>query len=150
MINKRPLSSNSQNLMILNNNNELLTIRKINSKDEILLAHSNNEYHFPGGHVEDSEELLDALKREIKEETGVTLNIENINSFAKKTGYYKDWPEKGKNRKIQIYYFLINKDIVPNLKNVNYTESEKQGHFIIKNIKLNELKRYWSRNVRTT
>ena len=34
MINKRPLSSNSQNVMILNNNNESLTIRKINSKDE--------------------------------------------------------------------------------------------------------------------
>ncbi|MBR2833972.1 MAG: NUDIX hydrolase, partial [Bacilli bacterium] len=54
----------------------------INSKKEILLAHSNNEYHFPGGHVEKNESLKDAVKREIEEETGVKLNITNKKYFA--------------------------------------------------------------------
>ena len=31
----------------------------INSNEEILLGYSNHEYQFPGGHVEEDEELLD-------------------------------------------------------------------------------------------
>ena len=120
----------------------------INSKKEILLAHSNNEYHFPGGHVENNESLQAALKREIEEETGVILNVKNINYFAKKTGYYKDWPEKDKNRKIEIYYYLINKDLIPNLNNIKYTETEKQGHFKLQYIKLNELEKVLKDNIK--
>lgn len=30
----------------------------INSNDEILLGYSHNNYQFPGGHVEDGEELI--------------------------------------------------------------------------------------------
>lgn len=119
----------------------------INSKKEILLAHSNNEYHFPGGHVEKNELLQDALKREIEEETGVKLNITNKKYFAKKIGYYKDWPEKGKNRKIEIYYYLINKNLVPNLNNIKYTESEKKGHFKLKYIKLKEIEKVLKDNI---
>ena len=37
----------------------------INSKNEILLAHSYGEYQFPGGHVEANEELPFALHREL-------------------------------------------------------------------------------------
>ena len=107
----------------------------------------NNEYHFPGGHVEENETLTDTLKREIKEEIGVIIDTKSYKNFAKKTGYYKDWPEKGKNRKIEIYYFIINKDIVPNLRNTNYTESEKQGQFTIKKIKLNEIKKVLKDNI---
>ena len=149
---------NNNTVEIVSNNNNLReedmteTVKRvkaliINSKNEILLAHSNNEYHFPGGHVEDNETLIDTLKREIKEEIGVIIDAKSYKYFAKKTGYYKDWPEKGKNRKIEIYYYLINEDIVPNLKNTNYTESEKQGHFTIKNIKLNEIKKVLKDNI---
>lgn len=35
------------------------------------------------------------------EETGIELNIINIESFAYATGYYKDWPVEGKNRKVE-------------------------------------------------
>ena len=50
----------------------------INSNNELLLAYSNNCYQFPGGHVEDGESLLNAVYREIKEETGIVLNDNNI------------------------------------------------------------------------
>ncbi len=38
----------------------------INSKNEIMLGYSYNEYQFPGGHVEDNESLVQTLNREIK------------------------------------------------------------------------------------
>lgn len=45
----------------------------VNDDNEIMLGFSHNTYQFPGGHLEDGETLLDCLKREIKEETGIKL-----------------------------------------------------------------------------
>ena len=77
----------------------------INSKEEILLGYSHNNYQFPGGHVEDGESLPQTVKREMLEETGIDLEVKNIEPFAVALGYYKDWPAEGKNRKIEIYLF---------------------------------------------
>lgn len=113
----------------------------INSENKILLAYSHNNYHFPGGHVEEGEELLAAVNREIQEETGMTLNIEDIEPFAEAIGYYKDWPEKGKNRKIEIYYYEVKTDEEPNLNNTNYTKNEKDGNFELRYISLEEVEK---------
>lgn len=43
----------------------------INSKGELLLGHSYNTYQFPGGHLEENEDLNVGLERELKEELGV-------------------------------------------------------------------------------
>ena len=51
----------------------------INDNNQIMLGHSHNTYQFPGGHLKDGETLLDCLKREIKEETGIELEDEEIN-----------------------------------------------------------------------
>lgn len=66
----------------------------INSKNEVLLAYSHNNYQFPGGHVEDGKELIDTVNREIKKETGMELNLtdNDVKPFAINKGYYKDWP----------------------------------------------------------
>ena len=45
----------------------------LNSSGKILLAHNNNTYQFPGGHLEDNEEKDTCLIREIKEETGIYI-----------------------------------------------------------------------------
>ena len=50
----------------------------------------------------------------------------------------KDWPEIGKNRKSEIYYYLIETNKKPDMSRVNYTEHEKQGNFKIESIPLNE------------
>ena len=101
----------------------------INSNNEILLAYSHHNYQFPGGHVEDDESLLQTVKREILEETGIDLATIDIEPFACTMGYYKDWPEKGKNRKTEIYYYEIKTDEKPNLDNTSYSEHEKDGNF---------------------
>lgn len=113
----------------------------INSNNEILLAYSHNEYQFPGGHVEERETLINALNREIEEEIGLILNISDLKPFACSIGYWKDHPEKGKNRKTEVYFFKIPCDLKPNQNNINYTENEKEGNFSLKYIPLKNVEK---------
>ena len=55
----------------------------INSDNKILIAHNNNTYQFPGGHLEENENMDECIKREIKEETGIDVNI-NEEPFLRK------------------------------------------------------------------
>ncbi len=120
----------------------------INSNNEILMGYSHNEYQFPGGHVEENEDLIEAINRELKEETGIVLNIKNVEPFACSLGYYKDWPEIGKNRKIEIYYYEIKTDEKPNLDNTEYTESELDGNFELRYIPLDIVEEEFVENAR--
>lgn len=119
----------------------------INSNNEILLGYSHNDYQFPGGHAEDNEELIETVNREIKEETGIELNLNYIEPFARKSGYYKDWPEEGKNRKIEIYYYEVKTDEKPNLNNTSYTEHEKEGNFELRYIPLSKVEEELEKNI---
>ena len=118
----------------------------INSNNEILLGYSNNEYQCPGGHVEDGETLIDTVNREVQEETGIVLNIDNIEPFACALGYYKDWPSEGNNRKIEIYYYEIKTDEKPNLNNTKYTKSEKAGKFELRYIPIEDVENEFIKN----
>lgn len=120
----------------------------INSKNEILLGYSDHIYQFPGGHVENDESLIGALKREVLEETGIILNIDNIEPFVCHIGYYKDWPEIGKNRKTEIYYYEIKTDKLPNFRKVKYTENEQKGNFELRYIKLDEFEKELNENAK--
>ena len=108
----------------------------VNSNNDVLLGYSHNNYQFPGGHVEENETLVQAVNREVLEETGIELNITNIEPFACAIGYYKDWPAEGKNRKIEIYYYEVKTDEKPNLENTAYTENEKDGNSALRYIPL--------------
>jgi 8-oxo-dGTP diphosphatase len=47
-----------------------------NVQDQILLVHSpRGDWEFPGGQVEEGETLMQALQREILEETGVSVSV---------------------------------------------------------------------------
>ena len=118
----------------------------VNSNNNILLGYSHNNYQFPGGHVEDEEKLLQTVNREMLEETGIELNVTNIEPFAVALGYYKDWPEEGKNRKIEIYYYEIKTDEKPNLNKTSYTENEKDGKFELRYIPLNKVEEELKKN----
>lgn len=108
--------------------------------NNIILGNENDIFQFPGGHLEANETLVDCLKREILEETGIEILDEEIKRlFMKVTFKNKDWPDKGKNRKAEIYYYLIETNKMPNLKKVNYTENEKNGNFRIELIPLDKV-----------
>ena len=118
----------------------------VNSNNEVLLGYSHNDYQFPGGHVEDGETLVQTVNREVLEETGIKLELTDIEPFACALGYYKDWPAEGKNRKIEIYYYEVKTDKKPNLELTEYTESEKEGNFELKYIPLIEVEEILAKN----
>lgn len=105
----------------------------------IILGNENNIYQFPGGHLEENETFEECLKREVSEETGIELDDREIKRpFMKVVYMNKDWPEVGKNRKAEIYYYLIETVKKPDMNKVNYTEHEKQGNFKLEFIPLEE------------
>lgn len=118
----------------------------INSNDDVLLGYSHNNYQFPGGHVEENETLVQAVNREVLEETGMELNATDIERFACAVGYYKDWPSEGKNRKIEIYYYEVKTDEQSNLENTKYTENEKDGNFELRYIPLGKVENILKEN----
>lgn len=97
---------------------------------KLLIGNEDGCFMFIGGHKEDNEKLIDTLKREVKEETGIELDNEVINDpFLKIIYLNKDYPNKGENRESDIYYYVVETNKLPNLENVNYTESEINKHF---------------------
>ena len=133
---------NVNNISNLEVNNIITRVKAIiiTSDNKILLGHSFCEYQFPGGHVENNEDLRLALKRELLEETGLLYDIENLDIFASLTKYFKDYPESGVNTKMLIYYYIIKDDRIPVLSNTNYTDEEVDGNFSLRYIPLDIVK----------
>ena len=50
----------------------------------------------------------------------------------------KDWPEVGKNRKSEIYYYVVKTNKKPDINKASYTESEKKYDFKIETIPLDK------------
>ena len=60
-------------IIILNDDNEVLMTQRISS-------HGKGEWSFPGGHIDFGETIVEAARREVKEETD--LDIEKIRVFC--------------------------------------------------------------------
>ena len=118
----------------------------LNSKKEILLASAYTTIQFPGGHLENHETLNDALKREIMEETGIVLNKEYEPFFCLKY-MVKDYPKKGNNRLLEIYYFYIFSYERYNLANTHFDEQESIGGFELEYVPFKGLKKYLKQNI---
>lgn len=119
----------------------------INSKAQLLLGYCDGIYQFPGGHVEEGEELNSTVKREIKEETGIELNVNNILPFYCIKHYKKNYNETGMNRLSQLYYFLIKTDKQIDMNNIRYTEHEKSGGYRLEYISLDQIEETLKNNI---
>lgn len=113
----------------------------INDKDEITLGYSNGTYQFPGGHLEENEELSDCLLREIKEETGIEIKDAKMRPFEKITHYTKNYHNSGLNRKNEIYYYIVRTNTKFDLSNTSLDEEEKNNGFTIKTIPLKDFEK---------
>ena len=121
----------------------------INSNDEILIGYGNNNYQFPGGHLEEGESFDECLVREIKEETGIDIPILKRVPFISIIYYNKDYPEVGINSKYIANYYSIKTDLRPNMSNINLTENEKEGGFQLRYINKNNALKQLNESLKT-
>lgn len=111
----------------------------VNEYDELLLGYSNKTYQFPGGHLEPNETLIDCLKRELKEETGIDIKDDDAYLMEKITYYNKNYRNSNKNRKNEIYFYIVNTKTVYDINKTNLTKEEKEGNYTLKLIPLDKV-----------
>lgn len=110
----------------------------INKNNEILIANCAGSYMLPGGHFEEGETLTSCVIREVQEETGIVLNLNEIpNPFYEVNHFTKNHRNSGKNNFSQILYYVIKTNKEPDLSNINLTEHEKENNFYIAKIPYN-------------
>ena len=118
----------------------------INSKNELLVGYSHNTYQFIGGHLEEGEDLIEGLIREVEEEAGIKVEKEEIKPFFLRKKYYKNYPEENANSCYEYHYYVINTDRLPDLTKVNYTEAEKVGKFELRYIPIEKIEEEFEEN----
>ncbi len=101
-----------------------------NSNGKILLVFNNNTYQFPGGHLDDNEEIDDCIKREILEEVGIDLKITEDPFLCIET-YDDNYFGTGKKVLNTIYYYRFFTDLEPDITKTHYDELELNTEFKI-------------------
>ncbi len=138
---------NDANLQEKDISDKIIRVKAImfNSKNEVLLGEAFGTLQFPGGHLENKEKLNEGLKREIKEETGIVLDGVYEPFFGIKY-YLKDYPEKGRNCSLEIYYFYILTDVLYDLENIDLDSNERKGGFKLQYVALGDVKKMLKKN----
>lgn len=116
----------------------------LNKNDEYILISAFDGYQLPGGHVETGEDISTAVKREVEEETGITLNNDEIPvPFFRIERYSKTEDNLNKCSTIIYYYIKTNKSF--NLANRHLTDHEKENNYTISCIHKNNLEQELNR-----
>jgi ADP-ribose pyrophosphatase YjhB (NUDIX family) len=118
----------------------------INSRGKILLAHNNNTYQFPGGHKEDNETINECIVREIKDETGIDVTI-NEDAFLNIVTYDNDYFGTGKKVYNSIYYYRFFTDDVPNFNETHYDEFELETEFNLFYVNFKDLDNFLNKSI---
>ena len=110
----------------------------INSNDELILIENNNTFQFPGGHLRQDEPIEKCLAREIREELGIDVNVDN-GPFMMITTYDNDYFDSGSRVCNEIYYFIVKTDLEPDANNLVLDSIEKESDFNIYKINIADL-----------
>lgn len=124
----------------------------INSKNEVLMCYSNGlqHYEFPGGHLEENETLEEGLKREILEETGISFDEKKADLFYVIKYYCKNYHDSGKNRLVEIYYYVVYCDDIYDDSKKNLDTNEIIQNYECRYINVNDLRNTLVENKKTT
>lgn len=118
----------------------------LNSEGKLLIAHNNNTYQLPGGHVDDDETIDECIIREIKEETGISLEVTE-GPFMSIVTYDNDYFGTGKKVLSSIYYYRFFSDDIPNIEETHYDELELATDFNLFYINFSDFDSFLQKNI---
>ena len=111
----------------------------IDDNNEILICNSKNNYFLLGGHVEEDESDYVCLNRELEEEAGIKVKLDNIKKFMLIKYLNKNYPSDGINSASIATYYYLRTNIEPKLEETDLTEEEKSGNFKIEKIPVDNI-----------
>lgn len=121
----------------INYDKEVNKVRAIvlNKQGKALLVKYAGLYMLPGGKIDGEETEIEALKREILEESGIEIDSDNVEKFLEIEAYDENYYDRKENKNINritntsFYIVNTNKDI--DNDNKELTESEIQENHTI-------------------
>ena len=130
--------SNLNNNEIQKNGNKVRAV--LLSDNKILVSHYGGVILLPGGSIDKGETADDAIIRELKEETGIVYDANNLKELLLLEYYQLNYPTRRDeviNRLIRTkFYFGQYRGI--DLKSINRTENEVKDNFHLDLIDLDE------------
>lgn len=110
-------------------------------KNQVLVAKYANLYMLPGGKIDANETPIEALKREIFEETGISLNDQSIKPLIITDVFQSNYLSRNYNFPInknnETFYFQVDEEI--EIKEQHLSENESKAGFELVRIDIYEL-----------
>lgn len=128
---------NEQNSIINEKWQEFTKVRAviINEQNEYAITHEAGKIIFPGGKAEKNEDLLVAIKRELKEELGVNFDDTELKQILEIETFYENYYDFRSNTNIPRHtitvYFLVKTNKKINANNQQLTQDEINQKFKI-------------------
>lgn len=143
---------NDNNLSINNIDDKVVRARVVivDSLNNVIISFYNKIYLFPGGKIDKGEFIEKAAEREVKEETGIELNLDNQKPFLLVRQFIEHYPSKRlnnttNNRLMETYYYLVYVDKI-NIGETVLSDSEKNDNFEVMKVPIKEIQPLLEKN----
>lgn len=115
----------------------------ISSNNEILFANSDGGIQLIGGHIENGENDIEAILREVQEESGIMLEKKDISLPFYEVKYYKkNYNNTTSNRLSVVSYYFCKTSEKPNVEKLKLTDNEKKNEFKLIYIPYDNVEKY--------
>ena len=147
----------------INKNNSIINDNWLEFRKVRAIIENNNQYAiteeggkiiFPGGKCDKDEEFIDAIERELKEETGISFNKNELTEILRLETFYEDFydyrTDLKKPRHTITYYYYVKTNELINENNLSLTESEITENFKVQFVSKEELIKILNENHENT
>lgn len=136
------INENNLNENEINEFNSKVRSILLNDNNEILVCNYGGTYLLPGGKIDNDESQIDALIRELHEETGIIYDSKEFKFLCELQYFQKDYPKRDSNLKINrlvTTYYYLGKYKEANLEKQVLSDKEVKSNFRLELINIDNL-----------